>query len=649
MSSAKIAPYGSWASPITADLITRATVGVGAGVFDGHDIYWLEGRPLEQGRQVLVRRTADGKTTDVNPAPFNARTRVHEYGGGSYLVHQGIVYFCNFADQRLYRVAGDSQPRPLTPAVDVRYADFALDERRQRLICVREDHTGAGEAVNTLVSLPLPPSTATDIVHGGDILASGYNFYSSPRLNKDGTRLAWLSWNHPNMPWDGCELWVATVQSSGALDRPTLVAGGLVESIFQPEWAPDGNLYFISDRTGWWNIYRWREGKTEAMGPRQAEFGLPQWVFGMSTYAVESSERLVCTYREDGAWRLGVLHTETRRLEPIELPYTDISGVHAEAGRVLLVGASASQPAALVLLDLTSHQTTVLRRSYENTIDSGYFSTPQEIEFSTEHGLTAFGYYYPPQNPQFAAPASDRPPLLVLSHGGPTAATSTSFSLSIQYWTTRGFAVLDVNYGGSTGYGRAYRQRLNGQWGVVDMDDCANGANHLVQRGLVDGKRIAIRGGSAGGYTTLCALTFRNTFTAGASHFGISDLTVFVKDTHKFESRYLDRLVGPYPERKDLYDQRSALNYLDRISAPLILFQGLEDKIVPPNQAELMFEAVKAKGIPVAYLPFEGEQHGFRQAKNIKRALEAELYFYSKVFRFPLAESIEPVHIENLA
>lgn len=642
MTAKRVAPYGSWASPITADLITGAAIGVGSGAFAGDDIYWLESRPLEKGRQVIVRRTASGGTADVIPPPYNARTRVHEYGGASYAVVGGTVYFSNFADQRVYRQAADGPPQPMTPALDLRYADFALDERRGRFICVREDHTAGGEAANTLVGLPLQPSD------GGAVLASGHDFYSSPRLDASGTRLAWLAWNHPNMPWDGTELWVADVAADGSLARRRLVAGGAQESIFQPEWSPNGSLYFISDRTGWWNLYRWRDGVVQPMCPRAAEFGVPQWVFGMSTYAVESAGRLVCTLRERGDWKLATLDAATGALEVIALPYTEISGVRAAAGRVLFHGASASRPGALVLLDLATGATQELRRSFESAVDPAYFSTPEEIEFPTERGLTAYAYLYRPRNAEYDAPAGEKPPLLVLSHGGPTGATSTAFSLSIQYWTSRGFAVLDVNYGGSTGYGRAYRQRLNGQWGVVDVDDCCNGALDLARRGIVDAKRMAIRGGSAGGYTTLSALTFRDVFTAGASHFGISDLAVFAGDTHKFESRYLDRLVGPYPQAKSIYMERSPINFLDRIDCPLILFQGLEDKIVPPNQAEMMFDAVKRKGIPVAYLPFPGEQHGFRQASNIKRALEAELYFYSRVFGFPLAEAIEPVQIENL-
>lgn len=648
MATKRVAPYGSWASPITADLITSAQVGVGAPRFAGADIYWLEQRPTESGRQVVVRRSSSGDLSDVNAAPFNVRTRVHEYGGGAYAVDDDAVYFCNFADQRLYRQKVGGQPQPMTPAVDLRYADAIVDRARQRLIAVREDHTGDGEAVNTLVALPLAAGDGATPLHGGDVLVSGANFYSSPCLSNDGAHLAWLRWNHPNLPWDGCELWVGVVRSDGTLAEQQRVAGGPEESIFQPQWSPDGVLYFVSDRSGWWNLYRWSGGKIEPLCPRSAEFGGPQWVFGMSTYAFESAQRLVCTFREQGVWRLATLNTRTLALSVLDVPYSEISFLRAAPGRALFVGAAAAEPAAVVLLDLATLQRTILRRSYQNTLDEGYFSLPRQIEFPTEQGLTAFANLYLPQNRDYGAPPGQRPPLLVMSHGGPTGAATTSFSLSTQYWTSRGFAVVDVNYGGSTGYGRAYRQRLNGQWGVVDVDDCVNAARYLVQEGLVDGARLAIRGGSAGGYTTLCALTFRTLFKAGASHFGIGDLETFVGDTHKFESRYLDRLVGPYPERKDLYVQRSAINFIDQIATPLILFQGLEDKIVPPNQAEMMFEAVKRKGLPVAYLAFAGEQHGFRQAKNIKRALEAELYFYSKVFGFDLAESVEPVRIENL-
>jgi dipeptidyl aminopeptidase/acylaminoacyl peptidase len=644
MTDLKITPYGSWKSPITSDLIVAETIGLGEIRLDGEDMYWTEMRPSEGGRYVIVRRTPDGHIADMTLPPFNARTRVHEYGGGAYLLDDGTIYVSNFADQRLYRQTPGSPPAPLTPESDLRYADGVMDRRRGRLICVREDHTVKGrEAVNTLVGL--------DLERGGEgkVLVSGHDFYSSPRLSPDGTRLAWLAWNHPNMPWDGTELWVAEINADGSLGRTELVAGGVDVSIFQPEWSPDGLLYFVCDATGWWNICRWQGDYSEWVCERwDAEFGRPQWLFGMSTYAFESARRLICSYSERGAWRLGILDTTTGELEEIASPYTDISGLRAAPGRIVFLGGSPTEPLSVVHFDLVTREFTVLRRSTTLTVDPGYLSVPRAVEFPTENGLTAYGFYYPPQNRDYAAPPGERPPLLVKSHGGPTAAASTGLNLGIQYWTSRGIAVLDVNYGGSTGYGRAYRQRLNDQWGIVDVDDCVSGARYLVEQGLVDGHRLAIDGGSAGGYTTLCALTFRDVFKAGASYYGVSDLEALTKDTHKFESRYSDRLVGPYPERRDLYIERSPIHFTDRLSCPVILLQGLEDKIVPPNQAEMMVEALRKKGLPVAYIAFAGEQHGFRRAENIKRSLDAELYFYSKIFGFELADPVEPVPIENL-
>lgn len=644
MTETTIAPYGAWRSPITSDLIVAGAIGLGGITVDGGDVYWLESRPTERGRSALVRRGADGRAADVVPAPFNVRTRVHEYGGGEYLAAGGEVFFVNFADQRVYRVAPGTEARPITPELPLRYADFVLDRGRDRLICVREDHTDAGrEAVNTLVSLDLAGDA-----EGGRILVSGNDFYASPRLSPDGTRLAWLTWRHPNMPWDGCELWVGELDAAGAIRDATLVAGGPEESIFQPQWSPDGVLHFVSDRTGWWNLYRWRDGRVEPLAAREAEFGLPQWVFGMSTYAFVDAGRIACAYNEAGAWRLALLDAQTGALTPLDLPYAEISSVCAAGERVYFLGGAPDLPASVVALDLATGQHTALRRSSDLTLDAGYLSKPRTIEFPTTGGLTAFGYFYPPHNRDYAAPAGEKPPLLVFSHGGPTASASTTLRLPIQYWTSRGFAVLDVNYGGSTGYGRPYRERLRGAWGVVDVDDCANGAVYLADRGEVDPARLAIRGGSAGGYTTLCALTFRDTFRAGASHYGIGDLEALTQDTHKFESRYLDRLVGPYPERRDLYVERSPIHFPERLARPVIFFQGLDDKVVLPNQAEAMFAAVRAKGLPTAYVAFEGEGHGFRRAENIKRALDAELYFYSRVFGFEPADPIEPVAIENL-
>lgn len=643
MAKPHVLTYGSWKSPITSDLIASGTIGLGQIALDNKDVYWIEMRPQEGGRNVIVRNTPGGRTADMLPSPFNARTRVHEYGGGDFAVVDGRIYFSNFADQRLYHLKPGSQPHPITPEGNLRYSDGVIDLRHGRMICVREDHTVAGcEAINTLVSLRLEDSDR------GDVLVSGNDFYSSPRLNPNGSQLAWLTWNHPNMPWDGTELWTGELEENDSLGKVERVAGGIGESIFQPEWSPDGVLYFISDRTGWWNLYRWHDGRVESLCEMEAEFGKPQWVFRMSTYAFESAGRIICAYAEQGTWHLASLDTATGKLELIKSPYTEISNLRAAPGFVVFGGGSPTEPISVIRLDLAKQRFEVLRRSSDESIDAGYLSVPETIEFPTEHGLTAFAFFYPPRNRDYIAPAEERPPLLVKSHGGPTGATSSTLSWEIQYWTSRGIAVLDVNYGGSTDRGRVYRQRLNGQWGIVDVDDCVNGARYIIGQGEVDCNRLAIRGGSAGGYTTLCALTFRNTFRAGASYYGVSDLEALAKDTHKFESHYLDQLIGPYPERRDLYEERSPIHFTSRLSCPMILFQGLEDTVVPPNQAESMVEALRAKGLPVAYVPFDGEQHGFRRAENIKRAIDAELYFYSRIFGFKLSEPIEPVPIENL-
>ncbi|HLL73857.1 MAG TPA: S9 family peptidase [Pyrinomonadaceae bacterium] len=653
MTEKRVAPYGSWRSPITSDLIVRGSVGLGMTATNGRDVYWLESRPSEAGRSFVVRRGGDGASADVNPQPYGARTRVHEYGGGDFAVHKGTAYFSDFADQRLYKVpAGGGAPRPLTPeGRDLRFADAVYDPRRNLLFAVREDHTAGGhEPANTIVRLDAGAGESE--LDAGRVVASGYDFYSTPRLSPDGRRLAWLSWNHPNMPWDGTELWLGELDEEGSVTNGRRAAGGTSESIFQPEWSPDGRLYFVSDRSGWWNLYRAGEDGEgiEPLCEREAEFGQPQWGFGMATYAFVSAERLVCAFTERGLSRLAEIDTGSKRLREIETPYTDISFVRAstETGRVVFRGGASAIPASIVSLDPATGRTEVLRRSNDLQIGEGYFSTGEPVEFPTENALTAHAFYYAPRNRDFRAPEGELPPLLVLSHGGPTSSAPTALSLKIQYWTSRGFAVLDVNYGGSTGYGRAYRERLDGAWGLTDVDDCVNGARYLVARGLADPARSAIAGGSAGGYTTLCALTFRDQFRAGASHYGVSDLGALVRDTHKFESRYLDRLVGPYPEREDIYRERSPINFTDRLSCPVIFFQGLEDKVVPPNQAEVMVEALRKKGLPVAYVAFEGEQHGFRRAENIRAALDGELYFYSRVFGFELADEVEPVEIDNL-
>ena len=641
MSEQRVVPYGSWKSPITSELAASATQLTEVAVRAG-EIYWKELRPEQQGRFTMMKQAPDGRIVEVTPPPFNARTTVHEYGGGSFVVADDAVYFSNFSDQRIYRLDHGMEPRPVTPTVNMRYADGVID-RRSRMICVREDHSQSDQnAVNTMVSLSL------DGKDSGKVLVSGNDFYSSPRLSPDGSRLAWVTWNHPNMPWDGTELWVAEVNTDGSLGRTQLVAGGLNESVVQPEWSPDGVLHFVSDRTGWWNLYRWRGSRVEPLHDMRAEFGRPHWVFGLSTYAWASPEQIICTYTTKGTWNLAELNTTSLEFKPIENPYTDIWYLRAEAGRAAFLAGSPTTTEAIVRYDAATRQFNVVYHSRSMTIDPGYVSTPQAIEFPTTNDLKAHAFFYAPRNRDFTAPQGERPPLMVISHGGPTSATNATLSLAVQFWTTRGFAVVDVNYGGSTGYGREYRQRLHGQWGAVDVDDCVNAAKYLLKAGLVDGNRLAIRGGSAGGYTTLCALTFRDVFKAGASYYGVSDLEALDKETHKFESHYDVKLIGPYPERRDLYRERSPIHFTDRISCPMIIFQGLEDKIVTPSQAELMVQALRAKGLPYAYLAFEGEQHGFRRKENIKRAREAELYFYSKIFGFELADHVESVKIENL-
>jgi dipeptidyl aminopeptidase/acylaminoacyl peptidase len=639
----QIKPYGSWKSPITADLIVAGTITLSEIKVDGDDIYWIEGRPSEGGRSVIVKRTPDGHTVDVTPQGFNARTTVHEYGGGAYIVDGGTVYFSNFKDQKLYRQSPGRDSEPLTSIEKMRYADGVIDRKRNLIFSVREDHTTSDrDAINSIVRIDLAGDSA------GEVIASGNDFYSSPRLSPDGKKLAWLTWNHPNMPWDGCELWLGELDHSGRIAHSRLVAGGKDESIFQPQWSPGGVLHFVSDRTGWWNFYRVGASGVEPLLEKNVEFGGPQWVFRMSLYAFESEHRIISAYCDKGVWKLASIDTASRRFEPIDVPYTEIYSVQTSPGRALFCGASPSSTVSVVELNLATLEHRVLQQSSSIQMDEAYLSVPQSIEFPTENTLTAFAFFYPPTNADFQAPQNERPPLIVISHGGPTHAGAASLKLTIQYWTSRGFGVLDVNYGGSTGYGTEYRRRLNGQWGVVDVDDCVNGARCLVERGEADGNRLIIRGGSAGGYTTLAALTFRDVFKAGASYYGISDIELLEQDCHKFESRYNDSLVGPYPERKDVYWERSPIHYTDRLSCPIILFQGLEDKVVPPNQAEMMYEAALKKGLPVAYVPFEGEQHGFRKAENIKRSLDGELYFYSKVFGFELAEPVEPIRIENL-
>ena len=639
-----VAPYGSWKSPISSQDVARAgRWRFSQLTYESGAVYWVESRPGEAGRNVVVRREAHGDLVDVTPPGFNARTRVHEYGGGAYFVHGSTIFFSNYEDQRLYRQEGPgATPRPITPEPKqrgaLRYADGRVTRDGQLIVCVRELH-GDGEPANEIVALLTDGSSEPVVV------VSGSDFYSSPRISPDGRKLAWISWNHPRMPWEGAELWVAAFGEDGRTSEVRRVAGGPEESVLQPEWDPQGVLHFVSDRSGWWNLYRRTAGGCEPLAPMRAEVGRPQWVFGQSSYAFLEDGRLVFTYGRGGEDHLAVLAEGTAK--DVAVPYTAISYLCGQENRALFVGASPTAPPRVVSCDVDrGHLQEV--SAPEQAPDAAYVSRARHIDFPSHQELTAHAFFYEPANPGFQAPPGERPPLLVTVHGGPTSHVTSELKLSIQFWTTRGFAVVDVNYGGSSGYGRAYRQRLNGRWGIVDALDCINAARHLAERGEVDPQRMAITGGSAGGWTALCALTFHDVFAAGASHFGVSDLAALARETHKFESRYLDSLVGPLPEARQLYYERSPINFTDRLSRPLIVFQGLEDEIVPPSQSERIVEALRKAGVPHAYLAFEGEQHGFRRAENIKRALEAELYFYSRIFGFEPADDIEPVEIRNL-
>ncbi|HWC48893.1 MAG TPA: prolyl oligopeptidase family serine peptidase [Solirubrobacterales bacterium] len=655
---ATVAPYGSWSSPIDAASVGSAGRRLAApAIAEDGAIWWAEGRPEEGGRTVLMRQAVGGEPETVTPDGMNVRTRVHEYGGGSsYLVGPDLLLFVNFSDQRLYRQRLGEEPVAISPEPSepgaLRYADMRVAPDERTVVCVRERDADP-ESVNEIVSLPLVGDGSEE----PQVLASGRDFYASPRISPDGAWLAWICWDHPNMPWDGTELWVAPLSDSG---EERLVSGGAEESIFQPEWGPNGRLHFVSDRDGWWNLYRAREPGTELSGEEgalvqlteeQADFAHPQWLFGGATYAFLEDGAIVCVRCRRGEEGLFLLEPEAWEPADLGLPFTSFGYpmLFARGSRVAFAAASPERETVIAIYDAESKETEVVREASDDPVDPAYVSRPRPVEFPTGDGDVAYGFYYPPANPEFEAPEGELPPLIVESHGGPTAHATPALDREFLYWTSRGIGVVDVNYRGSTGYGREYRDKLRGAWGVVDTEDCVNAAHYLAEQGEADGERLAIRGSSAGGYAVLCALAFHDAFAAGASYYGVADVETLAGDTHKFESRYLDVLIGPYPEEAEVYRERSPINHVEQLQVPVILFQGLEDKIVLPNQAETMVAALEQNGVPYAYLAFEGEQHGFRKAETNIRCLESELYFYGRIMGFEPADEPQPVEIVGLS
>ncbi len=647
------APFGSWTSPITAEMVAKGGMSARGTLsdlaVDGSTAYWITLRPEQDGRYVITRLAPQASPEDITPQGFNVRTLVHEYGGGSFCVQNGVVFFSNLADQRVYRQEAGSSPQPISPAPKVprghRYADGCVTPDGRFLYIVRERHDPGGEVSNEIVRLDAYGRDEPEIV------ASGHDFFACPRVDHDGQQLAWLAWDHPQMPWDGTELWTAAIDADGQLVSAKRLAGGPEESILQPEWSPEGRLHFVSDQTGWWNLYRWVSGQPERLAPMEAEFASPPWAFGRSHYDFLGDGRIFVAFGQEGIDRLGIIEPDSGHVTPIPSEFTAIQPAHIRtdgALRAWFIASTPSQAQSVIRYDLQTGSFETLAESVKRTFAEGYVARPEPIEYTTSGGDTAYAIYYAPANPEFEGPEGALPPLLVHSHGGPTSAAPAQFHLATLYWTSRGFGLVDVNYRGSTGYGRTYRDRLKGFWGIVDIDDCLNAARYLAQQGRIDPNRKAISGGSAGGYVTLCALTFHDEFEAGASYYGVADAAALVEDTHKFESRYFDSLIGPYPETQDVYRERSPIHFTDQLSAPLIVFQGLEDHIVPPNQAEAIVAALDRQNIPYAYLSFEGEGHGFIKQSNIVRSLQAELSFYGKVFGFTPAGNLPSVEVHNL-
>lgn len=632
-------PYGAWPSVITARSVVSGVVGFSELKSHVDELFWLESRPEEQGRSVLMKLDRDGQMQMLTPPPYNVRSRVHEYGGGAYCLADDDIYFCNFADQNIYRLTPDGTIEAVTSSEPTqRFADCCWDALRNRLLCVVEQHhpESDSEPDNYLAAIDL---------HTGEVksLHADYDFYSSPRLNAAGDALAVIAWSHPNMPWDGTLLMRTGFDETGSPSNMTVIAGGASESVTQPTWLDDGSLIYISDANGYYNLYAFDDAGSRCVLADGADYAAPAWVFGGCEYAAIDERHLAAVRQTESGPEMVLIDLQAGLASPItggDDGWCRFDALCVLNGNLGFIAGFADRLPAIERLNISTRSSQRLASAGELSFAAAISVAEAEM-FPTRDGAVAHGYFYPPASDSASAPANSLPPLLVMSHGGPTAATDGALNLRIQYYTSRGWAVLDVNYRGSSGFGRAYRDALNGRWGELDVFDCEDGVRYLIAQGRVDPSRVAIRGGSAGGFTTLAALTTTSTFKVGASHYGIGDLTALVADTHKFESRYMHTLLAS----EENLVARSPIHHLDGLSCPVIFFQGEEDKVVPPNQSEAMVEALKKKGIPVAYVLFPGEGHGFRSADNIVNALESELSFFSSIFNIDVADDLPDVEI----
>ena len=623
-----IKPYGTWQSKISAELITQATPGLSSLRNFNDTLFWVESRPWEGGRNVIMCQQKDGKISDVLPAPFSHQSKVHEYGGTAFTVANGTLYFVNASDQRIYttQLKSKSTPKALTPDGNWRFADLTVDQKNQRLIAVCEEHSSEKDPQNYIASISL-----TTIAPEVECLVSGADFYAYPKISPDGTKFCWIQWNHPSMPWDNTQLNQAEIKHSGIYNKNVVAGDNFDESIFQPQWSPDNQLYFVTDVNNWWNISRIKNGQREIVFDSEKEFGLPLWQLGMTTFCFIDRHTIGCLWTQEGSWFAGILDTEVRSLQSFANEYTSIDSACVYKDSWCAIAGSPAKPKEIINFKEDT-STNILYSPSSLELEPKDLSSPESIRFISGGNESVHAFYYPPCNPHYVCGDNELPPAIALAHGGPTSATDSGLNLKIQFWTSRGFAVVDINYRGSTGFGRKYRQLLNNNWGIADVEDTSHAISHLASEGKIDPNRCIIRGGSAGGFTVLSALTFTDTFKAGASLYGIGDLEILATDTHKFESLYLESLIGPYPKRKDIYRKRSPIHHAKGLNCPVIFLQGLEDKVVPPNQAEMMVKVLRDKGIYVSHITFPDEGHGFRKAVNIIKSFESELNFYQDVF-----------------